>query len=842
MSAPRLNFPYGSGGGGGGVSGSGTPNALAMWATSSSLTDSPLSFSGSTLTYSSALTTHAFAVPQTWTLPGNTQAWRINGQQLVFDGGSGYLGINPPTSPAAPLHVEGSVTSSELVRLRNTSTSLNSPVAIQMHAANRGATTPTGKLENYPTSLTLGYGTYDWVYSLPDPSNVMTEVFRQTAPTTILTVTLTSGGSGYTDGTYAQVALTNVSSSGSGATADIVVSGGIVTAATLRSGGSTYQVGNTLTCASIGGGTGFVLTVASVGSRATAAGNITATRIGAGIANPSFAVDALGVISSSKTGALSYPIFNNGAASYVDVKAGVVGTSSGELNGVIAIDNSGSQYTGALFSYAFDASAASSNYGPTGLNVWAAANRLPSAGTQQMSGVQSNAKISTTLDTGKTAIVNGFSSSVSVDSAVPANTYNPLRGYLSTVSVFSSNVQTVATLYHFDANTTSLSGAAHVVNTGYGMRVRAVSLANGSTIGTWYGIRLDAQPAGITNRWGISQEDTLATNYFAGSVGVGVGAAAPFQKLHVAGGFVVSGTATLGATASAGTFSLESSSTFRQYTGDGTGWTWAVSKRSGSVTTDILSVNDSTNAVTAIGPVRATGTAASAVAFSGAGDPNTGMYFPTADTVRIAAGASIGMEIDSNGVFSINNGYGGLAPAYGCRAWVNFDSTVSGSWAGGVSTVTRAAGSTTATVTTTSNHGLITGNSVYALSGVAVGYYTITYVGVKTFTITTVATTALSAVPITFAVNNIRASGGVSSVTDISTGIFSVNFSTAMPDINYSAIGIKQNVSSNSNVSLYDCLTTVGSAPGRTTTQCGWQCIESAVATDSTNVNIAVFR
>jgi len=51
------------------------------------------------------------------------------------------------------------------------------------------------------------------------------------------------GGSGYTDGTYNGVAVTNVSSSGSSATADIIVSGGIAYSGTI-SGGSGYTDGN----------------------------------------------------------------------------------------------------------------------------------------------------------------------------------------------------------------------------------------------------------------------------------------------------------------------------------------------------------------------------------------------------------------------------------------------------------------------------------------------------------------------------------------------------------------------------------------------------------------------
>ena len=38
----------------------------------------------------------------------------------------------------------------------------------------------------------------------------------------------------------------------------------------------------------------------------------------------------------------------------------------------------------------------------------------------------------------------------------------------------------------------------------------------------------------------------------------------------------------------------------------------------------------------------------------------------------------------------------------------------------------------------------------------------------------------------------IRASGNVSSITDVSTGTFNINFSTAMPDINYCAVASSQ--------------------------------------------------
>jgi hypothetical protein len=73
-------------------------------------------------------------------------------------------------------------------------------------------------------------------------------------------------GSGYTPGTYTNVALSG--GSGYGATADITVGtagvGTTVTAATLVRGGQWYKVGDTLSCALIGPGTLFAVPVATI--------------------------------------------------------------------------------------------------------------------------------------------------------------------------------------------------------------------------------------------------------------------------------------------------------------------------------------------------------------------------------------------------------------------------------------------------------------------------------------------------------------------------------------------------------------------------------------------------
>ena len=74
-----------------------------------------------------------------------------------------------------------------------------------------------------------------------------------------------TGGAGYANGTYLNVPLTG--GAGSGATANIVVTGGAVTAVTLVNAGSGYAVGNSLSAsaANLGGaGSGFSVSVTAL--------------------------------------------------------------------------------------------------------------------------------------------------------------------------------------------------------------------------------------------------------------------------------------------------------------------------------------------------------------------------------------------------------------------------------------------------------------------------------------------------------------------------------------------------------------------------------------------------
>ena len=85
----------------------------------------------------------------------------------------------------------------------------------------------------------------------------------------------------------------------------------------------------------------------------------------------------------------------------------------------------------------------------------------------------------------------------------------------------------------------------------------------------------------------------------------------------------------------------------------------------------------------------------------------------------------------------------------------------------------------------------------------------------------------------------IRGSGNVSSITDNGTGDYTVNFTTAMPDVNYSAECTVQYDQSGSGVGgVYGSYARV--AP--TTTTARFHCQQGGTLYDCTIMAIAVFR
>jgi hypothetical protein len=195
------------------------------------------------------------------------------------------------------------------------------------------------------------------------------------------------------------------------------------------------------------------------------------------------------------------------------------------------------------------------------------------------------------------------------------------------------------------------------------------------------------------------------------------------------------------------------------------------------------------------------------------------------------------MRLTSTGDLRFNSGYGSVATAYGCRAWVNFNGTATSNLTG-----TYSQTGTVVTVTATA-HGLITGNSVYLdiTSGTAVdGIYEVTVTGVNTFTVTQASRTTSGNV--TLVRSTIRASGNVSSVADNAAGDYTVNFATAMPDANYAISGLSGAGSSGStsisgvNNSGSDFEFATGSVRIRAVDASG------NTAVDCTYVSLSIFR
>ena len=139
-------------------------------------------------------------------------------------------------------------------------------------------------------------------------------------------------------------------------------------------------------------------------------------------------------------------------------------------------------------------------------------------------------------------------------------------------------------------------------------------------------------------------------------------------------------------------------------------------------------------------------------------------------TAKIAAGAVIPADLSTGapswteaGLLQFNSGYGSVATAYGCRAWVNFNGTG------------------------------------------------------------TVA---------------IRASGNVSSITDNGTGVYTLNFTTPMPNVNFAA-AVCGGSNSTTVCTIYENAFSV-----RTTSTFQVAIVNSTNGTlfDSDSVNVAIFR
>ena len=182
-------------------------------------------------------------------------------------------------------------------------------------------------------------------------------------------------------------------------------------------------------------------------------------------------------------------------------------------------------------------------------------------------------------------------------------------------------------------------------------------------------------------------------------------------------------------------------------------------------------------------------TTANTPVISFTGDINTGIGRSAADTIDLITNGNSRFRIEPTGQIkavyesSLGTDYNiTLHDGYLCRAWVNFDGTSSNL------TGTYSRTGTTITVSITS-HGLTSGQSVYLdfTTGTGTdGIYIVTVVDANSYTVTDTVSGSTSGNVTQF--RYIRASGNVSSITDNTTGDYTVNFTTAMPDANYSVV------------------------------------------------------
>lgn len=226
---------------------------------------------------------------------------------------------------------------------------------------------------------------------------------------------------------------------------------------------------------------------------------------------------------------------------------------------------------------------------------------------------------------------------------------------------------------------------------------------------------------------------------------------------------------------------------------------------SGAATPTTRLTIDEAGVSTFTGPVRATGTAASAPAFTGS-DTDTGMYFPAVNQVRLSTNATPALSIDASQNVGIGNttgtilgklhvGSGTTAPVVttpglivtGTTSEARLvvkESTVGAEWfvlpsttqvsMGTVNAYNLEIKTTNATRITVSAAGdtsianMLSFNSGFGSAAVAYG--TRAWVNFNGSGVVA-----------------IRGSGNVSTITDLGVGSYQVNFTTSMPDVNYSA-------------------------------------------------------
>ena len=185
-------------------------------------------------------------------------------------------------------------------------------------------------------------------------------------------------------------------------------------------------------------------------------------------------------------------------------------------------------------------------------------------------------------------------------------------------------------------------------------------------------------------------------------------------------------------------------------------------------------------------------------------DTNTGMFFPAADTIAFAEGGAEVMRIDSSGNLNLTTGGSALQ-------WSNASNNCYIAASSGIlqfATGTAAFVERMRIAADGSRSSVIpSGNTLYPAFDCRAW---VNFNGTGTVAI--------------------RASGNVSSITDNNTGDYTVNFTTALADANYSAVGTSSRFTQ-----------TFGGTRSTTQLQVFTQNLAGSQS-DADNINIAIFR
>jgi hypothetical protein len=182
---------------------------------------------------------------------------------------------------------------------------------------------------------------------------------------------------------------------------------------------------------------------------------------------------------------------------------------------------------------------------------------------------------------------------------------------------------------------------------------------------------------------------------------------------------------------------------------------------------------------------------AAAPSITNDGDTNTGIFFPAADTIAFAEGGAEAMRIDSSG--NVGIGQSSITQAFSNYTQLN----ISGS--SGATIQMQSGATSRANIVSDSNALYIAGLSgaiAFGVNGTGTGTEVGRFTSTGLFQFNSGYGSVATAYGCRAWVNfngtgtvAIRASGNVTSITDNGVGDYTVNFTTAMPDVNYSIIG-----------------------------------------------------